>query len=476
MTAFTDYADHDALSLASLMAEGEVTPEEVLEAAIARADAVNPQLNAIVHRLDGAARGRVAADLPKGPFAGVPFLLKDLGACQEGVPMGNGSGLWKDFIAPIDFTYTERVQAAGLVVFGRTNTPEMGISSTTEPVANGPTRNPWNVNHSPGGSSGGAAAAVAAGVVPMAHATDGGGSIRIPAANCGLFGLKPTRARNPSGPLVGEGWSGMSTGHVVSRSVRDSAAMLDTTHGPAPGDPYAAPEPNGPFLDEVGKDPGKLRVALHLTGLDGRPLGTENKAAAEAAGRLLDSLGHHVEEAMPELDTTGLDKAARVIIAGNLWNAVAARYAQLEREPDGADLEKATWEWARLGCEYTASDYAAAVTAIHTAGRQLAGFFDRYDVMLSTVMSKPPAELGVARQDERDLDDYIEVLLSEMPVTPLFNMTGCPAMSVPLAWSSDDLPIGIHVGAPFGREDRLIRLAAQLEEAKPWFKRRPELF
>ncbi|NQW11934.1 MAG: amidase [Alphaproteobacteria bacterium] len=475
MAAFTEYADHDALSLASLIAGGDVTPEEVLEAAIARADVVNPHINAIVHRLDGAARGRVAADLPTGLFAGVPFLLKDLGACQQGVPMGNGSRLWADFVAPLDFTYTERVKAAGLVVFGRTNTPEMGISWTTEPVANGPTRNPWNLNYTPGGSSGGAAAAVAAGIVPMAHATDGGGSIRIPAAHCGLFGLKPTRARTPAGPLVGEGWSGMSSGHVVSRSVRDSAAMLDATHGPAPGDPYVAPTPAGPFLDEIGKDPGTLRVALHRTGLDGRPLGAENAAAAEAAGRLFESLGHRVEEAMPEVDTVALDKAARVIIAGNLWNAVAARYTHLDRTPDGSDLEKATWQWAEMGRRYTASDYAAAIAMIHGTGRQLAKFFERYDVMLSTVMSRPPAKLGYVRQDERDLDDFIEVLLGEMPVTPLFNMTGCPAMSVPLAWSADALPIGIHVGAPFGREDLLIRLAAQLEQAKPWFDKRPTL-
>lgn len=475
MAAFAEYMTHDAVSLADLMAKGEVTPEEVLDAAIDRADQVNPTINAIVSRNDGAARGRAAAGLPTGPLAGVPFLLKDLGAMQEGVGMGNGSRLWEDFVAPLDFTYTERVEAAGLVIFGRTNTPEMGISWTTEPEANGPTRNPWNLAHSPGGSSGGAAAAVAAGIVPVAHATDGGGSIRIPAAHCGLFGLKPTRARNPAGPVVGEGWSGLATGHVVSRSVRDSAALLDATHGPAPGDPYAAPVPAGPFLDEVGRDPGRLRVALHLTALDGTPLHAENRAAAEAAARLFADLGHEVEEAMPEVDAAALRDALTVIIAGNLWVGISGRYRQLGKEPDGAGPEKVTWEWAQYGRERLASDYAAAVGAIHAAGRQLAAFYERYDVMLSTVMRNPPRPLGYLRQNERERDDFIAALVDEMPVTPLANTTGTPAMSLPLAWSADGLPIGIHVGAAFGREDLLLRLASQVEQARPWADKRPEI-
>ncbi|WP_420565301.1 amidase [Thalassobaculum sp.] len=475
MAAFAEYMTHDALALADLIREGEVSAGDVLDSALERADAINPTINAIVSRNDGAARGRVAAGLPQGPLAGVPFLLKDLGAMQAGVPMGNGSRLWKDFVGPIDFTYTERAEDAGLVIFGRTNTPELGISWTTEPVANGPTRNPWNLDHSPGGSSGGAAAAVAAGIVPVAHATDGGGSIRIPAANCGLFGLKPTRARNPSGPVVGEGWSGLSTGHVISRSVRDSAALLDATHGPAPGDPYAAPAPDGPYLAEVGRDPGKLRVALHLTGLDGTPLNPENKAAAEAAAKLFADLGHEVEEAMPQVDTDALRDALTVIIAGNLWVGISARYQQLDRKPDGEGLEKVTWAWAKHGRERLAADYAAAVATIHRAGRQLAAFYERYDVMLSTVLRNPPRPLGFLRQDERDLEDFITTLGDEMPVTPLANMTGTPAMSLPLAWSSDGLPIGIHVGAAFGREDLLLRLAGQVEQAQPWADRRPEI-
>ena len=475
MVAFTEYARHDGLGLARLIADRELTPEEVLEAAIARAEAVNPTINAIVHRMDAEARGRVAADLPTGPFAGVPFLLKDLYLGYEGAPVGNGSRLWADYVSPSDFTYTRRCRAAGLLVFGKTNTPELGIAWTTEPVAYGPTRNPWDLERSAGGSSGGAAAAVAAGIVPIAHATDGGGSIRIPAAQCGLFGLKPTRGRNPAGPLVGEGWSGLATGHVVSRSVRDSAAMLDATSGPAPGDPYWAPPPARPFLEEVGADPGRLRVALHTTGLDGRPLDPENVRAATAAAHLLRDLGHEVEEAMPALDIPALAKAFRVIIAGNLWNAVAARYAALGRRPDGVGLEKVTWEWAQQGREHSAADYAAALTAIHGAGRTLGDFFESWDVLLSTTMREPPVRLGVLRQDEQDLDEYLGLLMDEMPVTPLFNATGCPAMSVPLHWTDSGLPVGIHVGAGFGREDRLIRLASQIEQARPWFDRRPPL-
>ena len=471
MAAFADYMNYDALGLAELIRTAKVSASDVLESAMDRADAINPTVNAIVSRNDGAARGRVAAGLPTGPLAGVPFLLKDLGAMQDGVKMGNGSRLWRDFIAPTSFTYTDRIEDAGLVVFGRTNTPELGISWTTEPVVNGPTRNPWDLGYSAGGSSGGAAAAVAAGIVPVAHATDGGGSIRIPAANCGLFGLKPTRGRTPMGPLVGEGWAGLATSHVISRSVRDSAALLDVTQGPATGDPYAAPSQKGPYLEEVGRDPGQLRVALHTT-----PLHPENKAAAEDAAKLLADLGHHVEEATPQVDTDVLRDALKVLIAGNLWVGVAARYKALDREPDGRWLEKVTWAWAKHGQERCAADYAAAVGAIHKVGRQLADFYRQYDVMLSTVMRNPPRPLGFLRQNEWDLEQFVTTLIDEMTVTPLANMTGTPAMSVPLAWSGESgLPIGIHVGAAFGREDLLFRLASQLEQAQPWADRRPEI-
>ncbi|MDP7546636.1 MAG: amidase, partial [Alphaproteobacteria bacterium] len=303
MLTFAEYRKMDATALAAAMAKGDLTAGEVMEVAIARAEAVNPAINAIVHRQYDQARQTIADDTaPNGPFKDVPYLLKDLGAFDAGQPCSMGSRLWADFVPDHDATYTERCKAAGLVIMGRTNTPEMGLNASTEPTLHGATPNPWDAGRSAGGSSGGSAAAVAAGILPMAHATDGGGSIRIPAANCGLFGVKPTRGRNPAGPDVGEGWSGMSTGHVVSRSVRDSARMMDCTHGPAPGDPYAAPPPARPFAQEVGADPGRLRIALMTDGFDGRPLDAECIKGAEDTAKLCAELGHVVEPARPKLD------------------------------------------------------------------------------------------------------------------------------------------------------------------------------
>lgn len=475
MAGFAEYGRHDAVGLAGLIRSGAVSAAEVLEAAIARADAVNPRVNAIVRRLDDRARQMVAAGPGDGPLAGVPFLFKDLYCFEAGVPAGNGSRLWDGFVAPADSTYVERCRAAGLVSFGRTATSEEGISISTEPVATGPTRNPWDLGRTAGGSSGGAAAAVAAGIVPMAHGSDGGGSIRIPAAQCGLFGLKPSRGRNPMGPVVGEGWAGLSASHVITRSVRDSAAMLDATAGPEPGDPYAAPAPAGPFLAEVGADPGRLRVALHLDGLDGVPLDPACRLAVEAAGRLLEDLGHRVEEARPEIDAEALNHAIKVIVAANAWNAVAARAAMLGRDPDGEDYERATWEIALAGRSLTAPEYAAAVASFHRAGRVFGQFFECHDVLVSTTMRRPPFALGTLRPDATGGEAFGRLCHAEMPVTHFFNMTGCPAMSVPLHWTSGDLPVGIHVGAAYGREDLLLRLAGQLEAARPWFDRRPDL-
>ena len=474
MLGFDDYVRHDVTALAGLIRAREVSAAEVLEAALARADAVNPAVNAIVLRLDR--RARAAATGPgDGRFAGVPFLFKDLYTFEAGVPAGNGSRFWDGFVAPADLTYVARCRAAGLVSFGRTATSEEGISISTEPVATGPTRNPWNLERTAGGSSGGSAAAVAAGIVPMAHGSDGGGSIRIPAAQCGLFGLKPSRGRNPMGPFVGEGWAGLACSHVISRSVRDSAAMLDATAGPEAGDPYAAPAPPRPFEREVGADPGRLRVALHFTGLDGVALDPENRRAVEEAGRLLEGLGHHVEEAIPEIEAAALNRAIMVIVAANAWNTVVYRSAELGREPDGAGYERASWEIARAGPAIGAPEYAAAVGAFHRAGRAFGRFFERYDVLVSTTMRRPPFPLGTLRPDRTGGDEFARQCHAEMPVTHFFNMTGCPAMSVPLHWTDNGLPVGIHVGAGYGREDLLLRLAGQLEAAQPWFDRRPAL-
>ena len=476
MLDFKDYRAMDATALAAGVARGDFSPAELLETAIARAEAVNPALNAIVQPQYGRARDDARNGLARGPLYGVPFLLKDLGAWQEGQPATGGSRLFADFQPDHHATYTARCLAAGLNVIGRTNTPEMGLNASTEPMLFGPCRNPWNLDRSTGGSSGGSAAAVAAGILPMAHATDGGGSIRIPAANCGLFGLKPTRARNPSGPDVGEGWSGMATAHVVSRSVRDSALMLDCTHGPAPGDPYNAPPVAGAYVDEVGRDPGRLRIALMTTGFDGLDLSPACAAAARDTGQLCETLGHDVEEAAPPLDMTAARQAFRVIVAGNVWTAISARAAALGRQPSGQDVEPVTWLWGQEGRGYSAADYAAAVLAMHRLGRQLADFFQRYDVILSSTLQTPPLPLGALDMRGGDLDVFLnEQLLPAIPITPVYNMTGCPAMTLPLAWSEEGMPIGVHVGASFGAEDLLFRLAGQLEQARPWFDRVPDL-
>lgn len=473
--SFEEYRKRDALGLARLIADREVAPEEVMETALARCDAVNPRINAVVQRNDGAARGRVAADLPDGPFAGVPFLFKDLYTFEEGLPVGNGSRLWDGVVAPGDSTYVRRCREAGLVSFGRTNTSELGLVWTTEPEANGPTANPWHLGRSAGGSSGGAAAAVAAGIVPMAHASDGGGSIRMPASRCGLFGLKPSRGRMPTGPMIGEAWAGLATVHVVSRSVRDSAAMLDATGYPEPGDPYAAPAKRRPYLEDVDHPPAALRIAVHTTDYAGRPLSAEAVKAVEAAATLLRDLGHDVVEAMPEVSFEAIAGAMRAIVAVNLRDGVLARYAELDREPDGGGLEHATWSAAGAGGKVSAVEYVRAVTAAHMTGRALGRFFESHDLVLSATMRNPPGELGSVKTGDWDFDDLFEAALEEMPITALFNQTGCPAMSVPLHWTADGLPVGVHVGAALGREDLLFRLAGQLERAQPWFDRVPEL-
>jgi amidase len=473
MAAFAEYDRYDALGLAGLVRDKEISAAELLETAIARVEAGNPRLNAITHKLYDRARAAVAAGLPDGPLAGVPFMLKDLGAFEKGIPCSFGSRFFDGFIAPVDATITERYRAAGLVVLARTATPEFGLNATTEPALHGPTRNPWDLTRSAGGSSGGSAAAVAARLLPAAHATDGGGSIRIPASCCGLFGLKPTRARNPSGPLVGEGWSGMSVGHVVTISVRDSAALLDATHGPAPGDPYPAPPVARPFLAEVGADPGRLRIALVTVPPDGTPVHPDCVAAAENAARLCAELGHVVEPAdLPPLPPI-FAGATGIIICANLRNTLEKRGRALGREPRPDDVERVTWQMAERGRRHSAAEYAGAVQGIHDVGRTLAPFFARYDVLLSPTLAQPPVALGHLDMMLDDLDAFTERLAAFMPFTPLFNITGQPAASLPLSWNAQGLPIGVQFAAPFGDEATLFRLAAQLEAAAPWRDRRP---
>ena len=463
MSGFAEFDQYDGIGLADLVRRREVKPEEILEAAIARVEARNPAVNAVVSRLYDEARAAIRAGLPVGPFTGVPYLLKDLGTLYAGAITSAGSRLFADYRADHDSEITARLKRAGLVIFGKTNTPEFGLSASTEPRLFGATCNPWNLSYSAGGSSGGAAAAVAAGMLPMAHAADGGGSIRIPASCCGLVGLKPTRARNPLGPDLGEGWAGALVVHAVTRTVRDSAALLDATSGPDVGDPYWAPPPAGPFLSEVGREPGRLRIALTTMPWNGQPVDPECAEAARVTARLCEKLGHQVEEARPEVDEPALGRARRIITGAHIRALFEARAVVLDRELSTDDVEKYTWERAVDARTFAAADYARSIGVVHRAGRVVARFFTDYDALLSPTMCQPPYPLGVLSMMNPDGEAYLAALQASMGFTLLFNTTGNPAVSVPLAWSEAGLPLGVQFAAPFGDEATLFRLAAQLE-------------
>ena len=468
------YLSNDALGLAALVSSKEVSASELLEQALALCDERDPRLHAVVHRFEDRARQEIERGLPEGPFRGVPFLLKDLHIALAGEPMTNGSRLYRDHVPTIDSTLTERYRAAGLVIFGRTASPEFGLTTTTESLLYGPTYNPWDLDRTAGGSSGGAAAAVASGILPLAHASDGGGSIRIPASCCGLFGLKPTRGRVPPGPEVGEGWAGLSTNHAVSWSVRDSAALLDAVAGPAPGDPYYAPPIARPYLEEVGQDPGRLRIAFTLRSFNGAPTHPDCERAVRNAAMLCESLGHDVFEGRPEVDADALREVIGVIIGANIRATAQARAAELGRELDPAnDLEEVTWGMIQSVEDVGAAAYPAGVKVIHQTGRKLAAFFDSCDLLLTPTMAQPPARIGELALTGVSGKDYMPRLLASVGFTQLMNIAGNPAVSVPLAHAEDGIPIGVQFAAPFGGEDRLFRLAAQLEAAAPWAGRRP---
>jgi len=472
MPSFPEYDHYDALGLADLVDRGEVHPNDLLDAALERVDRRNPPLNAVVFPFPDEARRRIAAGLPHGALRGVPFLLKDLGTPYAGQPMSNGSRLFAEFVPDHDSELVDRYKQAGLVIFARSTSPEFGLTSTTESRIHGDTHNPWNLRHTAGGSSGGAAAAVAAGIVPLANASDGGGSIRIPASCCGLFGLKPTRGRNPAGPDAGEGWAGMSTGHAVSRSVRDSAALLDATAGPDVGAPYWAQAPARPFLDEVGAAPGRLRIGVQTRAFNGVDTDPDCVAAVEDVAQLCQDLGHEVEEAQLVVDADALRMATGTIVTTSTRVMVEDRAAQLGRDFTPDDLERATYAMATVDPP-TAADYARAIRTVHAAGRAVARFFQDYDVLLTPTMAVPPLELGRCSLDRDDQDAYIADVMRTIGYTSLFNVAGNPAMSVPLHWNDAGLPIGTQFAAPYGDEATLFRLAAQLEGARPWKDRRP---
>lgn len=475
MKRISEFKKYDGLGLAELVKRREVQAVELLDMVIERIEALNPKVNAVVTRMYDQAQEAIKLGLPAGPFTGVPYFLKDLHLLYTGVPTTYGSRFFADYRPDHDSTMTLRLKKAGLVICAKTNTPEFGQATSTEPVLFGPTRNPWNLNFSAGGSSGGAAAAVAAGMIPMAHATDGGGSIRIPASCCGLFGLKPTRARTPYGPDLGEGWSGASVGHAVTRTVRDSAALLDVTEGPDVGDPYWAPPPARPFVEEVGLDPGHLRIALCTTSFNGSRVDRICIDAAHDAARLCQSLGHSVEEAQPQVNGEELREAQRVIVVSNIRATLDARAQATEKPWTEDNVERMTYASAKGADSVSGADYARSVQAIHRAGRQVARFFEKYDLLLTPTMTCAPLPLGQPDMMAADVEVFRVPLMRTIGFTSLFNAAGNPAMSVPLCWSEAGLPIGVQFVGRFGDEAALLRLAAQLERARPWDERRPLL-
>jgi len=472
----------DATATADLVRSGEMSALEIVDAAIARIEKLDPELNAVILPLFEQAREAAAGNLPDGPFRGVPFLLKDLDVTWKGRPFHGGMQVLKQagYIATQSSYLVEKYLEAGLVVLGKTNTPELGLAVTTEPQSYGPSRNPWNPDHSTGGSSGGSAAAVACGMVPVAHAADGGGSIRIPASECGLVGLKPSRGRLSMGPQYGEYWAGFVISHVVTRSVRDSAGVLDAVAGPMPGDPYCAPPPLRPYRDEVGTDPGHLRIGL----MPGAPEGgaechAECSAAVESAGQLLESLGHDVELAHP----TPLDEHARVQSGfGTLvacWTAKALAYwgREVGRDLQEPDVDAGTWMLAKVGEKIAAPAYLEALEDLHAWSRQAASWWaGGFDLLITPTLAIPPPRLGELSGTPEDPLAGTRKVAEVAPYTVPFNITGQPAVSLPLAWSHAGLPIGVQFVAAAHREDLLFRIASQLESAQPWCERRPALF
>ncbi|MBX3274991.1 MAG: amidase [Sandaracinaceae bacterium] len=490
---FAEYDRYDGLGLAELVRRGEVSPAELLDEAIARAERVNPRVNAIVIEMFDEARRRVAKDPLEGPFAGVPFLLKDLSSAYAGVRLESGSRMYRGYCPAQHSELVRRYLAAGLVVFGKTNTPELGILPVTEPALHGPTHNPWRHGRTPGGSSGGAAAAVAAGLVPMAHGGDGGGSIRIPASCCGLFGLKPSKYRMPVGPDEPERFFGFSSEHVLTRSVRDSAAMLDATAGEEPTSMYF-PRPASGFLAALdAPSTGPLRIAFTDEPLLPAPRDVEATRAVERAASLCESLGHHVERARPRFDAGAFAKAFfyhfAIAVAGELkW---AERH--LHRPARASDVEQLTWVLAMAGRSIDGGDAVVERRVLHVEAAKIVSFFGDYDVLLTPTTGTAPIEHGALLPTGLEarlqdvlayadtpavlrlpglLDRAIARAYDFAPYTPPFNVTGQPSASVPLYWTEDGLPLGAMITARPGDEITVLRLARQLEEAQPWFDRR----
>ena len=490
--AFAEYGRYDALGLAELVRTGQVSPTELLDEALERATRVNPQINAIIHSMEGRARAAIAAGLPAGPFCGVPFLLKDLMTAYAGEPMRFGSRLFKDYVPQADEELTRRYRQAGLVIFGKTNTPELGVSNVTEPELFGPTRNPWNLERTSSGSSGGSAAAVAARIVPAANANDGGGSIRTPASNCGLVGLKPSRGRNPTGPAAPDIWWGFIGEHAVTRTVRDSAALLDVTCGDYPQQLMKLPAPAWPYLQETQKPPGALRVAYSFDPGLGKTLHAENRVALERTIRLLAELGHQLEEVKLPLPPQTFVASYAALVAADVAATLRMAPQLVGRAARKDDVELATWVLARMGEAQSGGDVAEALWTMQIFSRQWLAWSAGFDVLLTPTVGVPPLPIGAHQlpasqrqalrlvtslpgavllsQREKIIEAFAPVFESS-PYTMVANVTGQPSLSLPLHWTADGLPMGMLFTARIGDEATLFRLAAQIEAAQPWADR-----
>lgn len=491
---FKDYVRFDALGLAELVSSRQVSASELLDTAIARAEAVNPQLNAIIRRLDAQARRQLDTAL-SGPFAGVPFLIKDLMAEYAGEPLTSGSRFFADYVPRQDSELVRRYKAAGLVIFGKTNTPEFGLTPFTESALFGPARNPWNTAHTPGGSSGGSGAAIAAGIVPMANGGDGGGSLRIPASCNGLVGFKPTRGLLPNGPLNGEHWWGFTSEHVMSRSVRDTAAALDATAGPDPGCPYFT-QPRPSYLAALRDPPARLRIAFTAEPLIGRSMHGECRQGVETTVRLLQDLGHEVVEARPPVAREEFIENFGAMFASETAAQVTGGARAMNKKVDPSQLEPETYGLVRIGRAISGEKVALARAFFGQLTRRIGQWFTDYDVLLTPTLGLPPFRIGalqpslseraqVALLNRLPIAQFLEskTMLSTaanrsfewIPNTPVFNATGQPSISLPLHWSADGLPVGMMLTARFADDARLLQLSAQLERARPWFDRRPPI-
>ncbi|MCE5211481.1 MAG: amidase [Deltaproteobacteria bacterium] len=496
MAGFIEYDQYDGLGLAKLVREKKISPAELCEEAISRIEKINPIINAVVTPMFDIGRAAARNPLPDGPFTGVPFLLKDLLGAYAGVKFTSGCRAYKDYIPDYDSELVKRYKKSGLITLGKTNTPEFGLMGITEPELFGPTRNPWNVGHTPGGSSGGSAAAVAAGMVPVASGGDGGGSIRIPACYCGLFGLKPSRGRTPTGPKVGEWWQGAAVEHVLTRSVRDSAVMLDAICGADAGAPYIIKPPDVPYNDEINREPGSLKIAFSTES----PVGTGTheycRDAVLKTAKLLQDLGHQVEEAKPEIDGIKLANSYFALYCGENAADIELAESVLKKKVGRKDFEITTWFFGQLGYQYSAAEFVQAMREWDIAARVMGQFHLKYDIYLTPTVAFPAAKIGelMPKSYEKAAMKIISILklgslakasgmvnqiaiqtLAKTPFTQLANFTGQPAMNMPLEWDKNGMPCGVQFIAPFGDEATLFRLASQLEKAKPWFDKRPSL-